>query len=663
MVVRPDLKICEADGCPNALSGRQRKYCSHSCTSRESYRRKTGSAPSFTEKYSDLESDDDFLRHGSLYEILGSHPITEEILSGKLTIGAGADKLGVNRTTMTRSLAAVVVDRRKEQGTVPTLSEEQIRRFIGPGDHELPDPDSDEYETFLDDMVDAFVAFRDEFFIAKRSFQTIERFVNNAYHRKWIRATLHAIFSGGQQMILSPPRHGKSELLVHFSVWIIVRNPDIRIMWVAKNDDMAEIMIGAVKDHLENNDQLIEAFLGPEGRFKPKKGGWGALRFRVKNTTIVGQKAWTMVGVGWTGSILSRDVDFMVLDDVLDDRNTHGPTQREQNRHKLLTAIDSRNEAHTAFLIIGSRQHWDDFYGYLIEDPLWNTIVEQAHNDLCDLEPHNMAIHVECMLWPDRHPYSWWYQKWQTQKRMGMEHLFEMVYQNRPRPSGKIAFIKDDLLDSRNRTRLLGDLEYFDKREYNLVAGLDPAAVGHQAAWLWLYDFGKRKLYMLDAENPQGGGIEQFLELIAHWHNAYKLTHWVVETNNVQRIFVDDPKVRELCGKLGISIDTHTTGANRLDKEFGVPSMSRWFAESMVDLPYAGDAAQSITDIFIRQAINFDPNLAGKTRRPISDILMASWFPVRVIRSWMVERSYEAQLTYEPMFADYDTSTWEEAPW
>lgn len=670
MVVDHDLKICVADGCANALTGRQRKYCSHACSSRTSYRKIAGVVPTFIEKYADLEPDDDFLRHGTLYEILGTHPVTEKILVGEMTIGAGADLLGVDRTTMTRSLASVVIDRRAAIGTTPTLSVEQMEKFLGPGDHEIPDPDTPEYESFLDGLVVAFIAFRDEFFVASRTNHVVERFVNKVYHQKWIRATLHAIFTGGQQMILSPPRHGKSELLIHFSVWIIVRNPDIRIMWVAKNDDMAEIMVGAVKDHLENNDALIEAFIGPDGRYKPKRGGWGALRFRVANTTVVGQKAWTMVGVGWTGSILSRDVDFMVLDDVLDDRNTHGPTQREGNRHKLLTAVDSRNEDHTAFLVIGSRQHWDDFYGYLIDDPMWNTIVTQAHDDNCTLPPHELEVHVECMLWPERHPYRWWYSKWQTQKRMGMEHLFEMVYQNRPRPSGKIAFDKGDLNDAKNYTRQLGDLSWFIKdgtddelRAHNMVAGLDPAAVGHQAAWLWLYTFDKQKLYLLDAENPQGGGIEQFIDLIERWHARFKLTHWIVETNNVQRVFIDDPKVREVCGRLGVTIDGHTTGTNRLDREYGVPSMSRWFRDSMIDLPYSGDPARDITDTFIRQAINFDPGVAGKTRRPISDLLMASWFPVRVIRSWMVERSQEAQLTYEPMFADYDTSTWEDTPW
>ena len=40
-------------------------------------------------------------------------------------------------------------------------------------------------------------------------------------------------------MILSPPRHGKTELLIHFAVWRICKNPNIRIMWVGGNEDIA----------------------------------------------------------------------------------------------------------------------------------------------------------------------------------------------------------------------------------------------------------------------------------------------------------------------------------------------------------------------------------------------------------------------------------------
>ena len=48
------------------------------------------------------------------------------------------------------------------------------------------------------------------------------------------------IENGGNLMILSPPRHGKTELLIHFAIWQICRNPNVRIMWVGGNEDIAK---------------------------------------------------------------------------------------------------------------------------------------------------------------------------------------------------------------------------------------------------------------------------------------------------------------------------------------------------------------------------------------------------------------------------------------
>ena len=673
MTTASKVRICQADDCQQALIGRQRKYHSRTCSARQSYRNRNNIG-GFAQKYDELEVSDDFLRRGDLYEILGDHPITDQVLEGTIGIGEAAETLGVERTAMTRALAAVVVDRRHAQGLVPTLDPDDARKLLGPADTEIPDPGTPEYEAFLDALVSAFVTFRDQFFVESRRGDVMVRFVNKPYHRKWIRSILHAIFTGGQQMVLSPPRAGKTELLIHFSVWLIMRNPDIRILWVAKNEEMAEDMVGSVKDHLTNNQDLIDAFLGTEGRFKPRRGGWSRLKFRVSNRTVIGKKASTMVGVGWTGTILSRDVDVLILDDVLDDRNTLQPGQREANRHKLVTAIDSRNEAHTAFFIIGSRQHWDDFYGYLIEDRYWSTIVEQAHDDNCEKDPHILEIHIDCMLWPEKHPYSMWYQKWQTQKGMGLEHLFEMVWQNRPRPSSKIVFPKEALMAARNRDRSAGDLSWFyredengdkvPKSPYTLVAGLDPSAVGHQAAWLWLYNLKTHRIFMLDADNPQGGGIDQFLDIMEAWFDAYELRHWVVETTNIQGIYLTDSRVRKYASSKGIAIDKHNTGAGvgKLDKEYGIPAMGHWYVEDMVDLPYGDDRSRELVDAFTRQALNFDPDMVGK-KKGVADLLDASWFPTAVIRGLQVERATKAQLTYEPVFADYETTTYEGLPW
>ena len=96
-----------------------------------------------------------------------------------------------------------------------------------------------------------FKDFRDRYFKT----ETGDLYETANFHENWIHNIVDAIEHGKQQMILSPPRHGKTDLLTHFAVWQICKNPNIRIMWVGGNEDIAKNAVGSVLDHLENNEQ------------------------------------------------------------------------------------------------------------------------------------------------------------------------------------------------------------------------------------------------------------------------------------------------------------------------------------------------------------------------------------------------------------------------
>jgi hypothetical protein len=108
--------------------------------------------------------------------------------------------------------------------------------------------------------VGRFVQFRDRYFHLGIN----KQHVTADFHREWIAAVFTAYFKGGKAIILSPPRHGKSELLVHFGVWAILRDPDIRIAWIGGNAEIASDMVFAVRNHLESNELLIADTL-PDG--------------------------------------------------------------------------------------------------------------------------------------------------------------------------------------------------------------------------------------------------------------------------------------------------------------------------------------------------------------------------------------------------------------
>ena len=152
-------------------------------------------------------------------------------------------------------------------------------------------------------------------------------------------------------------------------------------MWVGGNEDIAKNAVGAVLDHLENNELLNEEINGPGEKFQPKiRSGksWSSGQFTIGTRTVTGIKSPTMVAVGKGGKILSRDCDLIIADDIEDHGTTIQPSAREQTRQWWTTTLSSRKEEHTAIVVIGSRQHPEDLYNFLLDNLLY--LYFQIHN-------------------------------------------------------------------------------------------------------------------------------------------------------------------------------------------------------------------------------------------------------------------------------------------
>jgi hypothetical protein len=91
---------------------------------------------------------------------------------------------------------------------------------------------------------------------------------------------------------------------------------------------------------------------------------WSQNGFTVGTRTVTGIKSPTMVGLGRGGKILSRDCDIIIADDIEDHTSTMQPASRENTRNWWTTTLSSRKEEHTAMVVIGSRQHYDDLYSH-----------------------------------------------------------------------------------------------------------------------------------------------------------------------------------------------------------------------------------------------------------------------------------------------------------
>ena len=622
-----EQKICSNKGCSNKFTARSNKkiYCSDKCNRKAYYKRKKQEEASTQMTVSRGEHYEDYVK-------LYAEKVEKKLIQKQQV----AKLLEVSNTIVTKMHEAYKVDKanlkKAEDWETPKEALASLRKFED---------------------------FRDRYFKT----ETGEKYETADFHQKWINAILTAIDEGNEQMILSPPRHGKTDLLTHFAVWQICKNPNVRIMWVGGNEEIAKNAVGSVLDHLEHNQKLIEDFCIPGQTFKPKNRSgksWTAGQFTVATRTVTGIKSPTMVAVGKGGKILSRDSDLIIADDIEDHGTTIQPSAREQTRQWWTTTLSSRKEEHTAIVIIGSRQHPEDLYNFLLENPQMHKIVEEAHSTECVKPETEFEEHTDCMLWESKRSYKWLYSRLQAAETTGGKSIFEMVYLNKAFAEGIAMFDVEEIDSCRDVNRVVGQVP----ANVKLIAGLDPASTGYQAAFLWAVNTDTGKMYMIDIENQKGGGIIQARKTIKNWHEKYNLAHWVIEENGFQRAIRQDTELKEYCARMGIYLEGHQTQKNKFDPIFGVGSMRELFKEQLISLPYGSAESETKSNIYRRQLIYFSTGASKQSgRNNKSDVVMASWFPMRVVRRLQKERLAEVGLDYKPSFGEWDISSMNEAPW
>jgi hypothetical protein len=630
--------ICQAKGCKNWLKGKQRKYCSEQCNKR-SWAQKNRDGAELPLKPINQEFKSDTgnyasIRRGKYYNEFRTL-YAETLATGEITTQEVAADLDCTSATVSRMLAAYKIDKGTEiKGENWSQGEEVL------------------------ELLANFSSFRNKYFAT----ETGEKYETADFHLNWIENIEDSIENGKELLILSPPRHGKTELLIHFAVFQIMKNPNIRIMWVGGNEDIAKNAVASVLDQLDENDRLKEDFCPPGKSFKPdNRSGknWSQNQFTVGTRTVPGIKSPTMVAVGKGGKILSRDCDLIIADDIEDHQTTMQPGARENTRQWWTTTLSSRKEEHTAVVVIGSRQHSDDLYHHLLSNESFMTIVETAHSITCNLPDHLQEEHQECMLWPGKRTYKWLMSRMQAAETTGGRQIYEMVYYNQAYVEGTQIFTMD-MIDQCMRPDLsIGQIP----GSLHLVAGLDPASSGYQAAVLWGINAMKGELFLIDIENRQGGGVKHALQIMSDWYQKYDLQHWIIEENGFQTAIRQDDKIKDFVLRGGITMQGHVTGKNKHDPMYGVGSMAGLFEAQKIFLPTGNSESLAKVNSYRQQLLYFDGKPVSTRNKEKTDLVMAAWFPMKVFRRMNKEQLATMGLDYNASYTDFDRTDYNEAPW
>jgi phage terminase large subunit-like protein len=188
------------------------------------------------------------------------------------------------------------------------------------------------------------------------------------------------------------------------AIHLLCKNRNLRILLASKTVGNAKAFLKEIKGHLEENKKLIDVF----GAFyDPQKvAKWDETEIEVLGRTKRTKEA-SIMCVGVQGTIVSKHVDVIISDDLVDEDNARTKVQRDNTKQWYYSELDPileppdpevphRGEHHR----LGTRYHFADLWGHLMENEL-----KGHHNVIPALDDQERSP------WPAKYPPRWFLKK------------------------------------------------------------------------------------------------------------------------------------------------------------------------------------------------------------------------------------------------------------
>ncbi len=626
--------------CSNSIGVNRRsdtKYCSKPCRTAAQTGKRRAARIAYAIEVADDPSNVHSQR-GKVYNELIRTGYAKAIAEGEMTAASAAQILSVTQAAVSKAMGAyrqqLAIDVSAEGWEMdPTIAAmfpkdyiEDLRR-IG-----LDSEGTFEFERMLGRVTEAFwIAQHRYFTIGSRQSKMIVKWFHEEMLRELVLSHVFAL----RVLLLTPPRHGKSEILIRFYWWLMVMNPNHQILWVAANTDLAGDMGRKLRATFEHNKLMNDELLPPGVIFGSERTSkpWTDNRFTLDTRTDPTLKSSSFTGLGATSTIAGRDADEIGVDD-LEERKTVTTEDLRQTSREKHSEVMERKEDHTGVCTIASRQHLDDIPSRLMRQhgvQKWRVKSYTAHSEDCELDAEDPLGHDTngCVLFPEVRPYRWLLEQKEETEDLGLPGRFQLRYLQKAVPIEgnifEVPLIREKTLD---RSRIAGRMDQLPAGK--MIGGLDPAPRGNQAGFCWLWT--PKTQFMVDLEVQKAGGIAGALALMRDWHGRFGLTDWYYEDNSGQIEFFRDPRFFELRHDLGLQILPHTTGKNKHDPELGISSMAPDYHSGFINLPYGDPESRRKVNLLLGELELWTDG--GIAKRGRSDIKMASWFPYPRMQRW-----------------------------
>lgn len=178
------------------------------------------------------------------------------------------------------------------------------------------------------------------------------------FHDEWDAA----IRAHNRLLIIAPRSHGKTSQIVGQVLYMLGRNPNLRIKIVCASDPRAMERLFEIRQHLEGNRAVHEVFPG----LQPDAAAeWSKHRLIVKRDMRM--KDASVEAVGVTSSVTGGRADMIIADDIVDRRNGFSKAARDDVKRAWFSDWTNLIEPTGRVIAICTLWHKEDLNYALME--------------------------------------------------------------------------------------------------------------------------------------------------------------------------------------------------------------------------------------------------------------------------------------------------------
>lgn len=320
---------------------------------------------------------------------------------------------------------------------------------------------------------------------------------------------------GSHKLVLCPRYSVKSSIVtVGYSLWRMVKDPNIRILIYSENATKARAFLTDIKNHILGrapNSKFREMYPGWES--DPREDKWTEEKIVISSRKVSLREP-TVDTAGIETGKVGVHCDLLIHDDIVSDVNATTKVQMDkvfECYKKSLSLLKPDGEV----ILVGTRWSYGDAYGRIIdENPGKGNLFKLFITDAEAENPDGTLLYESIGLTREF---------LNRQKSEQGTYLYSSLYRNEPANADTCLFRIENF-------RFYEYVPGFEKNMY-ITGALDPAGEGddYSAFTVCATDF-KKNIYILDAVNRRMMPHELVNEVI-RLNYKWGFDRFVVEKN------------------------------------------------------------------------------------------------------------------------------------